>query len=104
MKTIEKTSKVDIDIFGLEFTFKSKEAEEDYIRILARYVDQKMKEISLEGGRSFSYNQLAILAAINIADELFQEKNKVSDTELIVSKTKQLIQLLDEGILGDPIL
>lgn len=104
MKTIEKTNKVSVEIFGQEFTFKSKEADKEYILMLSNFVDQKMKEIASEMGKKFSYYQLAILAAMNIADELFQEKVKHPDNELILSKTKQLIQLLDEGIFGDPII
>lgn len=104
MKTKEISSKITTEIFGLEFTFKSNETDQEYIKMLANYVDFKMKEISKESGNRLSYHELAILSAINIADELFQQQNKLSDNELIITKTKQLIQLLDEGIFGDPVL
>lgn len=104
MKATEEINKVNVEIFGQEFTFKSKEADKEYILRLSSFVEQKMKEIVLETGKKFSYHQLAILAAMNIADELFQERTKHPDNELILIKTKQLIQLLDEGILGDPII
>ncbi len=104
MKTKEKTNKITTEIFGIEFTFKSKEADQEYIKMLANYVDLKMKAISQESGGKLSYQQLAILTAMNLADELFQQQSKNPDNELILMKTKQLIQLLDEGIFGDPIL
>jgi len=47
--------------------------ESDYIKELAAYVDRKMREIS---GSSMTADSLkvAVMAALNIADELFQER------------------------------
>jgi cell division protein ZapA (FtsZ GTPase activity inhibitor) len=111
MKTIinktykpEKIEKVQVEIFGQEYTLKSKEASVEYIIMLANYVDAKMKDLSQQLNQKIPFSQLAVLTALNIADELFQERNKTTEEELIITKTRQLIQLLDEGILGDPII
>ena len=67
---------------------------------MAKYVDGKMRELS--GGSSpSSQDRLAILAALNIADELFQERNKASDTlSSVERRADQLITLLDEGLVA----
>ncbi|GIX43385.1 MAG: cell division protein ZapA [Leptospiraceae bacterium] len=100
----KELQRVEVEIFGQEYTLKSTDASVEYIIMLANYVDAKMKDLSQQLNHKIPVSQLAILAALNIADELFQERNKTIDEELIVNKTRQLIQLLDEGILGDPII
>jgi cell division protein ZapA (FtsZ GTPase activity inhibitor) len=46
--------------------------------------------------------QIAILAALNIADEYFQLKEmKVGLTGALEDKARSLISMLDEGLTGD---
>lgn len=69
-------SKVKVRIYGQEYTISGERDEETIIEI-ADYVDVKMREIS----RFFSSNipgSLAVLAAINIADELFSAKDEIT--------------------------
>ncbi len=93
-------NKVKVQIFGSTYSIQG-EADADYIIRLADYVNEKMKEV---GGNLQSGNQLqvAILAALNIADEYFQireiKRNLVSDLE---KKANALITMLDEGLIGD---
>jgi cell division protein ZapA len=66
------TNQLRVNIFGAEYVLKATENQEELIKI-AEYVDQKMKEIN----RSQSINsnvKIAILAALNIAEELFQNQ------------------------------
>ena len=63
-------SSVKVSIFGNEYRV-SGEGNEDYIQKLADYVDHTMREISHQG-RHVSSERIAILAAFNIADQLFQ--------------------------------
>lgn len=67
-------SKVKVRIYGQEYTVSGERDEETIIEI-ADYVDSKMREIS----RFFSSNipgSLAVLASINIADELFEAREE----------------------------
>jgi cell division protein ZapA (FtsZ GTPase activity inhibitor) len=66
----EKSAKV--TIFGNDYHLKATE-DPDYIERIAQYVDGKMRELQ---GRSTisSSTKIAILAAINIADELHKER------------------------------
>ena len=63
--------KIEIEIFHTKFTLISNNREKT-IKI-AKFIDEKMKEIYNITGISSSL-KLAILAALNIADELFTLK------------------------------
>jgi cell division protein ZapA len=93
-------SKVRVAIFGQTYTIKG-DASPDYIEELAAYINDKMEDIC---GRSSTINptQAAILAAMNIADEYFQLKNSgTPDSGIIEEKTRALISMLDQGLIGD---
>ncbi|MGN0734533.1 MAG: cell division protein ZapA [Anaerovoracaceae bacterium] len=69
-------NKVKVRIYGQEYTISGERDEETIIEI-AGYVDAKMREIS----RFFSSNipgSLAVLASINIADELFSAREETT--------------------------
>lgn len=89
--------KVKVEIFGEQYTIRG-DAEPDYIVQLANYVDGKMREIA-DSLKTTDTKKIAILSALNIADELLQKQNS-SDPEA-EAKTRRLISLLDEGLIGD---
>mgnify|MGYP003418795395 CR=1 FL=1 len=59
---------VTVTIMGRNYTLRA-EDDPQYVRMIAAYVDDKMKEIAAVSPR-MSTTRLAILAAINLADEL----------------------------------
>lgn len=63
-------NKVEVDIFGERYNLKGEESPE-YMELLASLVDLKMREINARNPR-LNMSQTAILAALNIADELFK--------------------------------
>src|SRR6266705_2763430 len=63
---------VQVQIFGHGYTIRG-EADQDYITSVAAYVDRKMREIT-EKLPVASLSKVAILASLNIADELFKER------------------------------
>ena len=66
------SNQVRVNIFGAEYVLKS-DNNENYIIEIANNVDQKMREI--DRSQAITSNlKLAILAALNITDELFQNK------------------------------
>lgn len=86
-----------VEIFGREYKIKGV-ADEAYIRDVAKYVDEKMREVA-KGTSLPSQDRIAILAALNIADELFQQRRSMSEGfDDIERKTETLISLLDEGL------
>jgi cell division protein ZapA len=67
---MEERPAVRVIIFGNEYTIRG-EANADYIRELAHYVDGKMREISKNANLNIPL-KVSILAAINLADEVFR--------------------------------
>lgn len=93
-------NRVKVSIYGGTYSIQG-EAAPEYIERLARFVNERMEEV----GRSLSSGtplQVAVLAALNIADEYMQVRDlKVGLTGELEQKTRQLISLLDEGLVGD---
>jgi cell division protein ZapA len=71
---MERSKSTRVQIFGSEYHVKA-EADPDYIKTVAAYVDEKMREVA-ESQSIVSSTKVAILAAINLADEVFQERRK----------------------------
>jgi len=94
MNEIGSTS---VEIFGREFKIKGVE-DETYIRSVAKYVSDRMQEVS-KATAFPSQDRLAILAALNIADELFQQRRASADGYAsIAQETDRLIRFLDENL------
>jgi cell division protein ZapA len=101
----EAISRVRVDIFGETCTVRGDGADPEYIAGLARMVDERMRDLAGQAP-SLPRTRLALLVALNMADELTQARSAtlsedVPDQSLIVQKTRYLIGLLDEGMVGD---
>jgi cell division protein ZapA len=91
----DQKGSVTIEIFGHEYRIKG-EADPEYMAKIARYVDAKMKEVS-QGASVGSLAKIGILAALNIADELFQERSeKQKITEDVEAATRRMRRKLEE--------
>lgn len=64
----EQESRVDVEICGEYYTLKGNSSPEQML-MLAQYVNRKMKQLSGRNAR-LTKTQTAVLAALNIADEL----------------------------------
>jgi cell division protein ZapA len=87
--------RVDVEIFGKVYTVRG-EKDPEYVRRVAEFVDRKMREIS-QVTETVSTSRIAILASLNIADELM---TLLEDSEQIKSRMKELTQRI-ESTLGD---
>jgi len=88
---------VEIKVFGQTYTVKT-DAEEDYIQEVARYVNEKMEEV-LKKTKSVSTLNVAILTALNIADDLLREKAKrTALLREVGAKSKDLVEKIDVKI------
>ena len=89
-----------VHIFGHEYKIKGY-ADRNYIESIAKYVDERMKEVA-ESTALTSQERVAVLAALNIADELFQENRKSTETlSSVEERAGELITLLDDGLLTE---
>jgi len=94
---METTKATTVEILGREYRIRGAE-DEAYVREVARYVDAKLREVS-QGSTLPPSDRVAILAAMNIADELFQLRRTATDEmSTIEKKTQNLISLLDESM------
>lgn len=85
-----------VQIMGREYKIRGF-ADKDYIVKVAQYVDGKMRELSKSSSLP-SHDKIAILAALNIADELFQEKQATSEAlSSIERKADDLVAILDKS-------
>lgn len=90
--------RIPIEICGKTYEIKGDPAETLYYNAIAKHVEKKMKEI-MDETTHVSTPIVAILAALNIADELFQERNKKNDSGKTISKKHEdLIHLLNEAL------
>ena len=61
---------VTVKINGMEYNLKGKE-DDEYLLKVSEYVDGKFKEVSSNNNK-LSISSVAVLSALNIADELFK--------------------------------
>jgi len=93
---------VEIKVFGQMYTVKT-DAEEGHIQEVARYVNEKMDEV-LKKTRSVSTLNVAILTALNIADDLLREKEKrAALLREVEMKSKGLAEKIDMKLSGEEV-
>jgi cell division protein ZapA (FtsZ GTPase activity inhibitor) len=85
---------VQVDIFGHTYSIKVAN-DPEYIRKLAVFVDARMKEVQKSTGTSDVY-RIAILASLNIADELHRLRSQHDDLkQTTTSSLDHLIEITD---------
>ncbi|MFY9222736.1 MAG: cell division protein ZapA [Blastocatellia bacterium] len=71
------------------------EGDSEYIQQLAAYVDRRMKEVAA-GTMTADSLRVAILAALNIADELYKIRRKLEQLDYTIGeRSSEYAQLLD---------
>jgi len=90
---------VQVQILGQQLPLRT-EADPSYTMELAEFVDTKMREVTKMLPVA-SVSKVAILASLNIADELFKERaNKQRSGTNVHDRAAQLSRRLDE-VLGE---
>ena len=90
---------VSVDICGQRYPIRST-LDAEYISRLAGYVDEKIRAAG-ESTSSGDAQRLAVLAALNIADELFRcrESTRAKDGQ-VAERAEELERLLDRVLLA----
>src|SRR3982751_3961156 len=91
------TTTTQVEIFGEVYSVRGSD-ENGYLQELASLVDRKMREVA--GQVKGDTARIAILAALNLADELFQIQNRqegerVEIREKVAALTEELTQALE---------
>lgn len=66
------TKPIEVDIYGQRLAIQG-EADEIYVQELARFVEEQMRTVA-QNLTTTTPAKIAILAAINITDQLFQQQ------------------------------
>lgn len=88
---------VEVNILGKRLHIRSGD-DEQYVQEVAKYVDEKMKEVH-ETFRGTASMDVAILAAMNIADDYFKTRgqNKAL-TEEMSGEVNGIIEFIDQTL------
>jgi cell division protein ZapA len=92
---------VQVTIFGQSYPLRVEE-DKAYVLELAAYVDRKMREVTLRQPGT-QPSKVAILASLNIADELFKERaRQQTQTRELDHQAARLNAVLDELLQDSP--
>ncbi|WP_236587638.1 cell division protein ZapA [Tumebacillus amylolyticus] len=81
-------NKIKAVIYGQDYQIKGR-ASVDQLRMVAMLVDHKMKEIG-EANPRLDLNRVAVLAAVNVADEYLKLRQEYEDLLRILEQAQQL--------------
>jgi cell division protein ZapA len=86
---------IDIEIYGQKYRIKVKgDEDEKYIGRLTSYVDRKMREIG-DKSRSVDPFKIAVLAALNIADDYLLSRQQLDQLNDIIGQMEGEIESLE---------
>ena len=93
-----KAKVVKVNILGQDYVVRSV-AGQKYLEQVAKYVDGKMEEIKASGIDDSQQLRIAILAAMNITDELFAyKKEKMKFVDKVEAKTIAITEFIENRI------
>lgn len=92
---------VTVKIFGTEYTLRGA-SDPEYVQKVAEFVDKRMSEVG-DNATVGTTTRIAILAAVNIADELFREQQKrLENLAMLEDRSMQITGLLAKEV-GDAV-
>ena len=95
------TVRATVEIFGQRLGLR---ADGDAVRLqeIARFVDSRMREVA-DRSSSVDTVKIAVLTALNIADELFLERETDQDVrqKRLEKQAERLVEKLEEAIRPD---
>jgi cell division protein ZapA len=90
---------VTVEIAGQRYPIRSS-LDERYVAELASYVDQKMRAASMAAPASDMLG-LAVLVALNLADEYFRARQQQSSTHGDLNERAMRLERLVDGVLTE---
>jgi cell division protein ZapA len=92
------TVRATVEIFGTRLGLRS-DGDAARLEELARFVDARMREVA-DRSSSVDTVKIAVLTALNIADELFQERETDQDVrqERLEEQAERLVSKIEEAM------
>lgn len=85
---------VTVDVAGQKLTLRT-DAEDEYVASLAEIVNRKIGEVKASS-RTLSTHVLAVLAALQLADDLIQARKKEAELrQKVREKSQRILSLLE---------
>ena len=91
---------VSVEINGLRYPIRS-HPDPAYVAELAAYVEEKMRLAARESPAGDTL-KIAVLAALNIADECFRARHDAAQQSDFTERTRQLERMLDLALAVEP--
>jgi len=96
----EAAKTIPVQILGKEYKIRCPEEECARLERVARFVDEKMQEVR-DSGSALGTDRVAVLTALNIANELFDlHERRQEENEEVGARTTRMLEtvqrLLDE--------
>jgi len=92
------TVRATVEIFGQRLGLRA-DGDEARVQEIARFVDNRMREVA-DRSSSVDTVKIAVLTALNIADELFQERETDQDTrqKRLEKQAERLVIKIEEAM------
>jgi cell division protein ZapA len=92
------TVRATVEIFGQRLGLRA-DGDEARIQEIARFVDNRMREVA-DRSSSVDTVKIAVLTALNIADELFQERETDQDSrqKRLEKQAERLVTKIEEAL------
>ena len=91
---------ITVDIYDQTYNLRGQDVE--YIRRLAEMVDGKMRAVAAHG-KTVDSLRVAVLAALNLADEIFRHRQARDDrASHILDRAGRIERLVDEALAAEP--
>jgi cell division protein ZapA len=90
----DQKERVVVEIYGQYYTMKG-ESSSSHMRMVAGYVDDKMRKIASANPR-LDTNKLAVLAALNMADEYFKLRQEYEELIKLLEHSAQTEEETEE--------
>ena len=89
---------VHVEVHGQRYPIRSA-LDPQYVAELATYVDEKMRQAAMETPAGDTL-KVAVLAALNIADEFFRACNEVESDHAVISRRAAAMERMLDLALG----
>jgi cell division protein ZapA len=94
----ESTTTVSVKILDKEYQVSCPAEEVDALTASARFLDQKMRQIQ-EGGKVFGLDRIAVMAALNIANDFLTSNNASSGArETVNTRLEDLSERIGQAL------
>jgi len=91
------SNRVKVEIYGQSYTL-SGDVDEAYVQKLARYVDEKMRQVA-EATQTVDSVRVAVLAAMALADELHSREHDTDHRDdALRERAQQCLTILERAL------